>query len=231
MKKIVIVISLLFFFPSCVTLNEKLSKSDLAGKYHSVRTGDSLAFLEKKYRINKEEIKEVNGIENDRELKIGQVLFIPDADPIGKKIARVKKPLTKPIQKPKLTYEKALFDFPLPKGKIIYRFSKAKNNPYDGLGIKAKRGSKILVADQGRVLFAGNDGTKYGLLVIVEHKEPYITVYAHLDRALVKTGQIILRGEAVGTVGTSGGILFPHLHFQLRIHQRPEDPEKFLKPS
>jgi murein DD-endopeptidase MepM/ murein hydrolase activator NlpD len=122
-----------------------------------------------------------------------------------------------------------MFDFPVPGGNIVHKFSRTKKNPYDGIGIRAKRGSRILAPKNGRVLFVGDDGTKFGLIIILEHQDPFLTVYAHLDQAFVKVGQQLQRGDTLGTVGSSGGIGFPHLHFQIRMGQKPQDPMLYLK--
>ncbi len=119
----------------------------------------------------------------------------------------------------------------MPGGTIIHEFTLNKKSPYDGLGIKATKGARINASLDGRVLFVGDDGTKFGLIVILEHVDPYITVYAHLDRATVVAGQKIKRGDVLGYVGQSGGASVPHLHFQIRVAERPKDPKLYLKPS
>jgi len=218
----------------CRTVKEKPDDQDLAGSYHQVKKGDTLKKLAKTYRLSEEEIIETNGIEDERALKIGQRLFMPDPDPIGHKIAQIKKGedkksvadrsgSAKPTGKPRI------FSFPVPQGRIIYRFSTKKERPYDGIGIKAPLGTEIVAAQDGRVIFVGDDGTKFGLVVIIEHQEPYITVYAHLRSAKVKIGQLIKEGRPLGDVGRSGGVLIPHLHFQIRVHRHPKNPERYLK--
>lgn len=232
MKIIYILVKIIVLMAlGCSSLSEKVRESDVAGRYYKVKAGDTLSAIAHKTKLSVEEIKEVNGIDNDRSLPIGRVLFLPDPDPIGQKIAKLKptSAKSKSLAKPKEIKKQHIFDFPVPSGTIVYNFSKAKERPYDGIGIKANKGTRIICPLDGRVLFVGNDGTKFGLLVILEHQDPYITVYTHLDRALVKTGQLIKRGEPLGTVGQSGGVSFPHLHFQIRINQIAKDPRLFLK--
>lgn len=170
-----------------------------------------------------EEIMDVNGIGENR-LKVGQNLYLPEPDLIGKKLARIK-PETKVSKDFK---SEPIFHMPV-LGPIVRNFSTAKDNPYDGIAIKAPLGTKVKAALDGQVIFVGNDGNKFGLLIILEHQNPYITVYTQLDEAKVHVGQKIKRGEVLGTVGRSGGAKSPHLHFQIRIEERPEDPKKYLK--
>jgi murein DD-endopeptidase MepM/ murein hydrolase activator NlpD len=218
---------------NCRSLVQKPSEDEIAGSIHVVKPGDTLAKLAEKYRISVEEIIDVNGIINERSLQIGQKLFMPDPDPVVKKIAQAKKsqptPKNKTSTKNLAPTKQPIFDFPVPGGIIVHRFSDAKGKPYDGIGIKAHQGAKIIAPDDGRILFVGDEKTKFGLLVIVQHNEPFITVYAHLNRALVKTGQLIKRGQILGEVGKSGGIFEPLLHFQIRVKERPKNPELFLK--
>lgn len=220
-----IVLNCFFVGLGCTNLPTKPDEQDLAGSYHRIKRGDTLAALSRTYRLSPKEIMEINGIDDERSLKIGQALFMPDPDPIGKKISHLK-PVAK-IESPPASPLR-IFAMPIKGGTIIHNFSKSKDNPYDGIGIKAPLGTKILAAHDGRVLFVGNDGTKFGLIVIIEHQAPYITVYAHLNGAHVKAGQTIKRGEFLGTVGKSGGITVPHLHFQIRVDERPKDPKLYL---
>lgn len=233
----ILLVAMVLFF-GCKSMPERPRDSDLAGKYYRVKPGDTMSVIARKYQVSVEEIMDINGIEHERALRVGQALFLPDPDPIGKTIARLKpkstpakkakKPAT-PSKKSVVAANKKIFDFPVPGGTIFQNYSKTKNSPYDGIGIKAPRGAKVVSSLEGRVLFVGDDGTKFGLLVIVEHKEPFITVYTHLDSAPVKAGQTLKRGELLGSVGQSGGVAIPHLHFQVRVDQRPQDPKQYLR--
>lgn len=231
-----IIFFILLSLNGCQSVGERPRDSDLAGVYYRVKPNDTLSEIAKKHRVSVDEIKDVNGIDNDRALTVGQALFLPDSDPIGKKIAKLrphkvaqKSPAKKPSKPTAPEKAARIFDFPVKGGTIIQNFSKAKDNPYDGIAIKATVGTKVLSALDGQVLFVGDDGTRFGLLVIVEHKEPYITVYTQLDTALVTAGQKLKTGQALGTVGKSGGAKMAHLHFQIRVNKRPQDPKHYLK--
>lgn len=232
-KHYLIIIQSVFFILllfACRSVDDKPKNSDLAGSYYRVKTGDTLEKIAKKYRVSVDEIMDINGILDQRSLRVGQALFLPDPDPIATKIVNLSKKAKIAAVKPKKSMKKPTrtFLFPVPGGTVIHEFSRSKEKPYDGLGIKAELGTKVINAKDGQVLFVGNDGTKFGLLVIVEHKGPYVTVYTHLDKALVKTGQKLKQGEVLGAVGKSGGARFAHLHFQIRRDKLPEDPRLYL---
>lgn len=87
-------------------------------------------------------------------------------------------------------------------------------------GWDSDRGDPVFAAGDGLVVRAGNAGGKWGGLVILAHRlEDGVlmqTLYGHLDRIDVSVGQILSRGEPLGSVGDGGGAWLPHLHFEVR---------------
>lgn len=226
MKYVCGIISLIVF--GCTGIKQ----STLPGRYYRVKPGDTMSSISKAQKISAEEIMETNGIESPRFLRVGQELFLPDPDPIGTKVEALRRTPTKlssPKQPKAVSDIKPTMDWPVPGGKLFREFSRSKENPYDGIGISAKRGSHVIAAQNGRVLYVGDDGTKFGLLIILEHEDHIITVYTHLQKADVKAEQIIKRGALIGSVGDSGGVSSPRLHFQVRVNERPQNPLNFIK--
>lgn len=69
----------------------------------------------------------------------------------------------------------------------------------------------------------------YGKLVLVKHENGYVTIYAHLDSIGVKRGDVVSAGQRIGTVGKSGNVREPQLHFEIREKGKVAvDPTKFL---
>lgn len=221
-----ILISLLII-TGCYTLKDANISHDIPGKFYRVKAKDTIEAIAQKYKVSIDEIKDVNGL-NHNHLQTGQILFLPNTDIIGVKINKLI--ANKPLNQPQKSHKdlSPSFLFPVPKGRIAINFSKDKAHPYDGIGIKAPLGSNVLAALDGEVLFVGDEGTHFGLLVIVAHQEPYITIYAQLHKSLVKTGQKLKRGQILGILGMSGGAKEPHLHFQIRKHRRPVNPLSYL---
>ena len=79
----------------------------------------------------------------------------------------------------------------------------------------------------GDVAFAGEQ-RGYGLVVVLQHGRNVRTVYAHLSRINVKTGQPVKAGEVIGLSGRSGNATGAHLHFEIRRWGRAEDPVTLL---
>lgn len=120
------------------------------------------------------------------------------------------------------------FGWPL-RGRIISGFGpKSGGQANDGLNISAPLGTAVLAAKEGTVAYAGNELRSFGNMVLVRHAGGMFTVYAHLDQIQVAKDAPITKGQTVGTVGQSGGVSEPQLHFEVRRGSNPQDPMKYL---
>ena len=82
---------------------------------------------------------------------------------------------------------------------------------------------------KGKIIYRGNELPAWGNLILIKHKNNWTTAYAHLDKFLVKKGEIVKSGDVIGSVGQTGNVLKSQLHFQVRKKSRPVDPIKYLK--
>ncbi|HYX36174.1 MAG TPA: M23 family metallopeptidase [Oligoflexus sp.] len=124
--------------------------------------------------------------------------------------------------------ESQRLSFPV-EGYISSGFSWRWNRFHKGLDIAARRGTPIVAAQDGKVVFRGWK-SGFGLLVILEHVQGK-TYYAHCQTAKVKVGQKVSRGDLIGLVGATGQSRGPHLHFEYRDnYNQPIDPTPFLLP-
>ncbi|MBU8921152.1 MAG: M23 family metallopeptidase [Bacteroidales bacterium] len=98
---------------------------------------------------------------------------------------------------------------------------------HTGIDIDTKLGEPVLSVAEGVIIFSGKQGG-YGNVIIVEHSERFCTVYAHLSLMLVKKGEIVRRGEAIGKVGVTGNSTGSHLHFEVRVGGKTVNPLDFL---
>jgi murein DD-endopeptidase MepM/ murein hydrolase activator NlpD len=103
---------------------------------------------------------------------------------------------------------------------------------HDGWDYAAEPPVPVLAAASGTVVFAGNsdDGCGIARAVIIDHGNNYRTLYWHLDEVLVEPGPIE-RGTRIGTVGASGCVTGPHLHFQVQFLGRDTDPYGWCGPA
>ncbi len=108
---------------------------------------------------------------------------------------------------------------PLVNGTYVRGFS----NLHTGVDRAAPIGSAVRAANSGAVIFAGWNSWGYGNLIVLVHG-PFLTLYGHLSSIAVRCGQLIPAGSVIGGVGTSGNSSGPHLHFEIRYGQTPQDP-------
>jgi murein DD-endopeptidase MepM/ murein hydrolase activator NlpD len=98
-----------------------------------------------------------------------------------------------------------------------------RNRMHTGLDIGAGLGSPIRVAGDGEVILASRFGG-YGNCVIVDHGGGVSTLYGHCSAILVRTGQLVKKGQHIARVGATGLATGPHLHFEVRHNGRPVNP-------
>lgn len=98
----------------------------------------------------------------------------------------------------------------------------------EGVLIGAPVGSAVRAVADGQVVYA-EWMTGYGLLLIVDHGNGYMSLYAHNDALLKDAGDTVKRGDAVGSVGNSGGQGRPSLYFELRRNGQPVNPNVWLQ--
>jgi murein DD-endopeptidase MepM/ murein hydrolase activator NlpD len=102
---------------------------------------------------------------------------------------------------------------------------------HTGMDLVEPFGSPVYAADDGIVALVGSTTAGYGNYVVIAHAGGLDTLYAHLSTALVKVGQSVTQGQPVGMEGSTGNSTGAHLHFELRINQRPVDPAPYLPPG
>lgn len=98
---------------------------------------------------------------------------------------------------------------------------------HTGVDLIAPPGTPVLSA-AGGVVSAAGFVPEYGLIVDIDHDNGLTTRYAHLSKSLVKVGDVVLKGQAVAQVGSTGRSTGPHLHFEVREKGIPLNPNKFL---
>lgn len=119
------------------------------------------------------------------------------------------------------------------RGSMIHRFGSARiagQINWSGAYISAPMGNSVIAVHHGRVVFADYFGG-HGLLVIVDHGEGYMSLYAHNQRLLKKAGDPVQAGENIATVGNSGGQANAGLYFEIRYQGQPVDPNLWLAHS
>ncbi len=99
---------------------------------------------------------------------------------------------------------------------------------HKGLDIATFIGANIYAAANGKVIYAGWQGG-YGNTIMIHHGSGITTLYGHLEKILIKYGQIISKGDTIGLVGSTGKSTGPHLHYEIRVNGKRVDPMIYLQ--
>lgn len=91
----------------------------------------------------------------------------------------------------------------------------------------AAKGTRINASDGGKVIWSGWKGN-YGYLVIIDHENGFTTYYAHCSKLLVKKGDRVYQGQKIAEVGSTGRSTGPHLHFEVRLNGKHQNPLKYV---
>ncbi len=94
---------------------------------------------------------------------------------------------------------------------------------HEGLDIAASTGTEVMATANGIVEYVG-DKQRYGQHIVINHKNGYKTIYAHLSGYVARYGQRVRRGEVIGFVGNSGKSLTPHLHYEIQYKSQAVNP-------
>jgi murein DD-endopeptidase MepM/ murein hydrolase activator NlpD len=101
---------------------------------------------------------------------------------------------------------------------------------HPGMDIDAPWGTPVRAAGDGDVT-GSNLGAGYGRQVVLDHGHDLLTLYGHLSSIAVVPGQHVTRGQVIGFVGQTGRATGPHLHYEVRVHNVPVNPHKFLRTT
>lgn len=115
-------------------------------------------------------------------------------------------------------------------GRVISSYGSKKDGLHnDGINIKAAKGTAVRAAENGTVVYIGDEIEGYGNLILIRHGGGYVTAYAHLDKILIKKGEVVKRGSTIGTVGSTGHVDTPQLHFEIRKGKKALDPQNLIR--
>jgi murein DD-endopeptidase MepM/ murein hydrolase activator NlpD len=212
------------------------------GAVHQVRAGETLWRISKTYQVPLEVVLRENALDDPSQLGAGTTLWIPGAahelavPPAETAAARMgPQPRRHPPSSIPRAGGRALdptargeaLAWPAP-GVLISGFGARDRDNHFGIDLACPEGTPIRAADDGVVLFSGEQ-RGYGKLILVAHDRDVVTVYAHNARNLVSAGEKVGRGEEIGRVGRTGNATGPHLHFEVRVGTQPRDPLGFLR--
>ena len=118
------------------------------------------------------------------------------------------------------------------KGPIVAKFGKLGGGKQsDGIVISVPVGTPVKAAENGVVVYAGDDLKAYGQLLLVRHADGWMTAYANNDKLKVTQGEVVKRGQVIAEAGATGNVKGPQTYFEIRHEGRPVDPIPRLAES
>jgi murein DD-endopeptidase MepM/ murein hydrolase activator NlpD len=217
------------------------------GVLHTVLPGQTIWRIARAYGVSAQELAEVNDLPDPGRLPVGQPLWIPGASKVmdvptggeeksrsptsgvkttGSSGTASREAAPAPEAEGGIAVQHTRFIWPV-HGVVGSRFGVRGGTQHDGIDIDAPRGTPIVAADAGEVLYVGVQ-RGYGNLVLLRHSDDLITVYAHNDANRVQAGDHVKKGEQIAVVGQTGNATGPHLHFEVRQDRIPRNPLFFL---
>ena len=210
-------------------------------RVHVVRFGDSVNLISQRYAVSPFQLAQLNNLQAPFELTVGQRLQLPmsldfsvldsgvpesagttTVAPTPTKTAVPRKKFVAP------QLGQGVFSWPV-EGEIITEFGPSARGVHnDGVNISSTPGAPVMVSATGTVAFVGENIKNFGKLVLVKHDGGIITAYAHLQDIAVREGQVLTAGDTIGSVGATGRVDRPQLHFEIRKSRQPIDPRSLI---
>ena len=217
-----------------------------AGEY-VVKRGDTLYSIALEHGLDYRELAQWNSLDDPTRIRTGQVLkVVRPAETPGVTVGRLggssrieARPLDAPAPPPAKPAVAAAAASPaaaaaLPsgplkfiwpaKGKVIAAFEQTRGK---GVDIDGRVGDPIVASAGGKVTYVGSGIRGLGKMLIIQHGDEFLTVYAHTSQIVVKEQQVVTGGQKIAEIGTTDAER-PMLHFQIRKSGRPIDPKQFL---
>ena len=228
----------------------------VASSLYVVKSGDSLSKIAKQRGVSVAQLQAANNISGNV-IRIGQRLTIPNSsldytstasvvtdgnygiDPTITGSTAPAKKIVKPIaqqqqlanlDKTPAPARTGISEFRWPvNGRVVSSFGdKTSNGRNDGIDITVPEGTAVRAAENGVVIYTGDEITMYGKLVLIRHADGWVSAYAHNRQFDVKKGDTVRRGQIIARSGRTGEADRPKVHFELRKNSNPVDPRNYL---
>lgn len=210
---------------------------------YTVERGDTLSGIARNFGLDMGDIARLNGLRSPYVIHVGQTLSLPtdqqrtyaSSTPSG---ATITPPPGKPTLTPAPTRppEVALpprsgkgLAWPV-RGTVLSTFGPTGNGQRnDGINIAVSEGTPVRAAENGVVVYAGNELKGFGNLLLIKHDDGWMTAYGHNSTLLVKRGQKVTRGETIAKAGQTGNVTRPQVHFEVRKGSQAVDPMPLME--
>ncbi len=223
-----------------------------SGAAYKVVSGDTLSAIAARHNVRLIDLIKANSLANSN-IRVGQELVIPvdgaietaaagplpagvdpvvtgsttKSDQVAPKQPSGSKVATLSQQAPSATGI-GRFRWPVT-GRVISSFGEMRGSqPNEGIDISVPEGTAVKAAENGLVIYSGDELEGFGNLVLIRHEDGWVSAYAHNKQLEVARGDKVRRGQTIARSGRTGGARLPMVHFELRKDSKPVDPQQYL---
>ena len=196
-----------------------LSILPISGIEYTVKKGDTLASIVKKYKGDLKETRQYNALSDDTVLAIGYKVIIPGGDAPMPKISKGTTIHYNPLRGVGGPEYIGYYIRPIVGGRISQGL-----HGYNAIDFATNLGAPILAAASGEVIISKANGYwngGYGNYIVIKHSNGTQTLYSHNNRNIVWPGFHVVQGQVIGYVGSTGRSTGPHVHFEVRGAKNP----------
>lgn len=187
----------------------------ISGVRHVVKSGDTLKSIATKYKADLDDILSYNNFATDAKIKSGDIVIIPDG------VISAASSLTQS------SGSRTFQGYPTYAGYYLRPIVGGRKTQgihgNNGVDLAASIGTPILASADGKVIVSRTGGYNggYGTYVVISHSNGTQTLYAHMSKNNVLSGQSVAQGQIIGAVGNTGKSTGPHVHFEIRGAKNP----------
>ncbi|MGR3319069.1 MAG: peptidoglycan DD-metalloendopeptidase family protein, partial [Candidatus Anammoxibacter sp.] len=201
---------------------------DLGFTKYSIKRGDTVWKVSKKFGVSADTIVQINRISDVTDIKIGQTLLIPMSQRSQRQVATV----APRIIKKNLPASRNGFIWPVT-NVILSQFGDRKNGIKNtGIDIKTTLNEDILAAKDGTVIVVSNNSDDWGKTIVIKHVKNMHTWYSYNSGIIVSKGTRVRRGQVIAKAGQSGNARETDreskLHFKIFVNDKPVNPLTYL---
>lgn len=205
---------------STLKVGQELAILPITGVKHTVKKGDTLASIAKKYKANQADIISYNGLSSDAALAVGDEIIIPDGE-VSSSSGSTSGSAS--VQQFASGLKEIVGYYMRP---IVGGVKTQGLHGHNGVDLASAYGTPILAAADGTVLISKSGGWNggYGTYIVLQHDNGTQTLYGHLSATLVQVGDHVSQGQVIGKMGNTGQVTGPtgiHLHFEVRGARNP----------
>lgn len=209
--------------PDALAISTAEADTVVIEKVYIVQPKDTLYKIAREYNVSVDELKRINSLSSN-DIKVGQRIYI-SGNPRAASAPAIRPSIT---EEELLKMDKIRGDLIMPvEAKILSEYGLRSGRPHKGIDLGAKTGTPVYAVLDGTVVYSGVQGA-YGNVVVIEHPDFIMTVYAHNEKNLVNVGDKVTQGQQIATVGATGNASGSHLHFEYRIKGKAINPRKVL---